>query len=137
MKRTRLIAFMLIVATLLSIPTFAVPFRASDQISSYTIDISAISDEIKIITYVFGVGNINKIGCEKIDIYKRVGSRWEPVVNLDENDLDMSVNNTYAYMHTHYFESIENVEYMVSVTIFAENDDGRDTRSKTEYVTGR
>jgi hypothetical protein len=29
------------------------------------------------------------------------------------------------------------VEYRVSVTVFAENSAGRDTRSKTVYVTGK
>ena len=44
----------------------------------------------------------------------------------------------FGASHTNsiYFDSEKGVEYKVVVTIFAEDDDGRDSRSKTFYVTG-
>ncbi len=137
MKKGRVIAFILVITLLISTQAFAFEFRASDQIGSYSIDIATSSGKIRVTAYVFGNGSMNKIGCESIEIYDKNGSRWDSYVDLDEDDDYMSSTNIHAYAHTFEFDATKNVEYMVSVTIFAENDDGRDTRSKTEYVTGR
>lgn len=137
MKKLRVIAFVLVIATFLSLNTFAISNRASDQLKSYSISITPSSGKILVTAYVFGDGQMNKIGCESIEIYDKNGSRWDSYVDLDEDDDYMSSTNIHAYAHTFEFDATKNVEYMVSVTIFAENDDGRDTRSKTEYVTGR
>lgn len=137
MKKVTSIILVVLIVSLLTFQGFAVSDRASEQIRSYTIDITTKSDYIYLTVYVSGNGTMDKIGCETIDIYEKNGSRWDSYVDLDEDDDGMSSSNMYAYANTFEIPTTENVEYMVSVTIFAENDDGRDTRSKTEYVTGR
>lgn len=137
MKKVRVIAFILVIACFMSLSAFAIQTRASDQISSYSINITANTGSIKVKISVSGTGTMDKIGCESIEIYKKVGSRWDYVTSLDEDDTNMSNTNIHAHAQSFYFDTVKNVEYMVSVVIFAENDDGRDTRSKTEYVTGK
>ena len=39
-------------------------------------------------------------------------------------------------MANYYFDSEVDVEYRLEITLFAENDEGRDTVSQTFYVTG-
>ena len=77
---------------------------------------------------------MNELGCESIYVYE-VGKSI-PVESWDEDDYGMTRSNGFAYSHTIYCDSEKDVEYKVVVTIFAEDDDGRDSRSKTFYVTG-
>lgn len=137
MKRIRFIAAILIFAMLLSLPSLAFVNRASDQLKSYSIEITPDSGAIHIIVYVFGDGTMNKIGCESIEVYSKDGSRWDTEINWDEDDDYMSSTNIQAYAHTFSIPTIKNVEYLVNVTIFAEDDYGRDTRSKSDTLLGR
>lgn len=136
MKRLRILSLALAVVMLLSVPAFAIGYRASDQLAAHTISISANPGEIYIYTSVTGTDTMNKIGCESIEIYRQVGSYWVTDYAYDEDDDNMSFSNLPYYVHSHYFNSIEGAYYMVEVTVFAEDDEGRDTRSKTVYLTG-
>ncbi len=49
----------------------------------------------------------------------------------------MSVTKRGHLGNTITFSGTAGVEYMVVVTVFAEDDNARDTRSKTFYVTGQ
>ena len=122
---------------ILSLPSHAFVNRASDQLKSYSIEITPDSGAIHIIVYVFGDGTMNKIGCESIEVYSKDGSRWDTEINWDEDDDYMSSTNIHAYAHTFSIPTIKNVEYLVNVTIFAEDDYGRDTRSKSDTLLGR
>ena len=108
--------------------------RASDQISAYDIKVTPSSGELKIFFHVNGAGMMNELGCESIYVYE-VGNVL-PEKSWDEDDAGMTRKNGGAYSNTIYFDSEKGVEYKVVVTIFAEDDDGRDSRSKTFYVTG-
>ena len=79
---------------------------------------------------------MDKIGCESIKVYEKSGTRWTLVNSADEDDLGMSQYNSRLQKNTIQFDSESGVEYKVSVTIFAENSSGRDTRTRTFYVTG-
>lgn len=136
MRRLRILSLMLIAAMLLSLSAFAVSDRASDQLASHTISISTTPGQIYVYASVVGTGSMSKIGCESIVVYRQVGSYWVIDYSYDEDDDHMSSTNTPAYAYTHYFNSIEGAYYMVEVTVFAEDDEGRDTRSKTVYLTG-
>ncbi len=136
MRRLRILSIVLVVAMLLSLPTFAVSDRASDQLARHTISISTTPGQIYVYASVVGAGSMSKIGCESIVVYRQVGSYWTIDYSYDEDDDYMSNTNTASYVHTHYFNSIEGAYYMVEVTVFAEDDEGRDTRSKTVYLTG-
>lgn len=135
MKKRRILIFIatiLCVATVI-IPTFA---RASDQISGYWIDIlAARNGGIAVEFSITGTGYVNKIGVESIRVYENRGTYWSLVEYPQEDDPGMSVTNDFAHGGTIYCNGTAGVEYKVAVTVFAENDAGRDTRSKTSYVT--
>lgn len=78
---------------------------------------------------------MNKIGAESIRVYENRGTYWSLVEYLKEDDAGMSVLNNYAHGNTIYCNGTAGVEYKVAATVFAEDDAGRDTRSKTTYVT--
>lgn len=130
-KRIVVLLTTIVFMLLMSVSAMA---RASDQISSYDIDVAPFSDEIEVYFSVFGAGPMNKIGCESIYVYE-VGD-LTPVESFDEYDTGMSRRNGASHTNSIYFDSEKGVEYKVVVTIFAEDDDGRDSRSKTFYVTG-
>ena len=137
MKKIRIVAIVLLAAMMFTLPAFAFVNRASDQLSSYGITISADPGAITIRVSVYGTGTMDKIGCESIEVYSKDGSRWDTEINWDEDDEYMSSYNTFAYAHTFSIPTIKNVEYLVNVTIFAEDDYGRDTRSKSDTLLGR
>ena len=133
MTRKRIVALLTTIVFMLLMSVSAMA-RASDQISSYDIDVAPFSDEIEVYFSVFGAGPMNKIGCESIYVYE-VGD-LTPVESFDEYDAGMSRRNGFSHTNSIYFDSEKGVEYKVVVTIFAEDDDGRYSRSKTFYVTG-
>ena len=56
---------------------------------------------------------------------------------LLEDDYNMYNTNSVGYAANHYFDSEAGVNYMIVITLFAENDAGRDTITRTYYVTGK
>lgn len=116
---------------------FAAETRASRQISIYSMNVTPITGMLDVKFSVTANGPANKLGCESIYVYEKSGSRWDFVDSKDEDDPGMSRTDYYAHRNNIYFDSESGVEYKVVVTIFAENDEGRDTRTKTFYVTGK
>lgn len=100
-------------------------------------NVTPTKGELNVKFSVTANGPANKVGCESIYVYEKSGTNWTFVDSRDEDDSGMSRNNYYAHANNIYFDSEAGVEYKVVVTIFAENDNGRDTRSETFYVTGR
>lgn len=139
MKLSRLISLSLafICVFLLTTQAFAAEARSSKQISSYNITVTPATNSLLVGFSINGSGIVSKLGCESITIYEKSGSRWIFVDSWDENDSGMSRSNGYTYKNTIYCNSESGVEYKVAVTVFAENDDGRDTRTQTFYVTGK
>lgn len=139
MKKNRLIMLIIVFACvcLQVVPAVAADFKASDQISTYAIDVTPNTSSLNIEFSVRGSGIMSKLGCESIDVYKKSGSYWVLSESLDENDSGMSKNNSSIYVNTISCNSNVGAEYKVVVTIFAENSAGRDARTKTVYVTGK
>ena len=139
MRKRILFAFVMVISCLcvMTSTTFAVTDRASDQISSYYIDVIPTTGSIGVSFSVSGNRFMEKIGCESIDVYEKDGSEWELVESWDEDDEGMSVTNSPRHRNAIYCNGETGVEYKVVVTIFAEDDVARDTRTKTSYVTGR
>ena len=133
MKKARIVSIVLIIALVISTSAFATNTRASDQLIKYSANANIDEGSINVTVYVLGAIDATKAGCEELKIYKKVGSSWIRYVSLDEDDADMSVNSR-DYLHTHQFDAVDGVEYKVDVTIFAENNDGRDTRDFTFYI---
>ncbi len=119
---------------MMTISAFAIEMRASEQIISYSMNAVAAGDTIEVTFSVTGINTTSKLGCESIYIYEKSGTRWSLVENLTEDDFGMSRTNTYKHRNTIYCTGDADTEHRVVVTIFAENDAGRDTRTKTFYV---
>jgi len=138
MRKNRFAAFALAVAcaAMLLLPAAAAEPRASDQLSSHSVEVTTSPGTIDVEFTVTGKYTMNKIGCESIKVFEKTGTRWTLVESLHEDDEGMSRSHSVAHMNMIYCDSEPDVEYRVVVTIYAENDAGRDTRSKTFYVTG-
>ena len=137
MKVKNVLALILVVAIILSVPAFAVEDRASDQISRHDIRVTSIEGRIAIKASIFGNGPMNKLGCESIYLYEQYGSAWISHEWYLEDDYNMYNTNSVGYAANHYFDSEPGVRYKVVITMFAENDEGRDTIEETFYVTGK
>lgn len=139
MKKNRIIALLcaLICATTLIVPVIASTERASDQISLYRIDTIATRGAVNVEFTITGKGIANKLGCESIYLYEKSGSAWIYEDSRTENDPGMSNVNKGNHANTISLKGIAGVEYKAVVTVFAENDAGRDTRTQTFYVTGK
>lgn len=139
MKLKRCVSFVLIFICMftLTISAYAIENRASDQIALYDISVTPTSGTLNVKFSVSGTSMMEKIGCESIKVYEKSGTQWTLVDSTDEDDLGMSRYNSRSQKNTIQFDSESGVEYKVSVTIFAENSSGRDTRTRTLYVTGK
>ncbi len=139
MKKNKIIAFICaaICTVMLVIPAFAANTRASDQIRAYMMDTIVTEGAINIEFSMTGKHIMDKLGCESIYIYKKVGTAWVYNSSKTEDDTGMSASNKGYHGNTISLSGSAGVEYMVVVTVFAENDAGRDTRSQTFYVTGK
>lgn len=139
MKKSRIIALFcaLVCVTTLIVPTVASTERASDQISLYWMDTIVTKGAVNIEFSITGKGLSNKLGCESIYLYEKSGSAWIYEDSRTENDPGMSNVNKGNHANTISLKGIAGVEYKVVVTVFAENDAGRDTRTQTFYVTGK
>lgn len=139
MRKNRIVALFcaLICVITLTIPAVASVERASNQISLYRIDAIATKGAVNVEFTITGKGLSNKLGCESIYLYEKSGSAWIYEDSMTENDPGMSGTNKGNHANTISFSGIAGVEYKVVVTVFAENDAGRDTRTQTFYVTGK
>lgn len=136
MKKIRFMSFVLAAIMLLSIPSFAADTRASEQIHMHLVYAVAEPGQIYVEASIYGNGIMDKIGCQNLQILKMTDSGWELYVSLFEDDEGMSSEDTYGHIYAETFESEVGVEYYVLVTVFAENENGRDTRTYEYYVTG-
>lgn len=135
-KILSLILSIVFIATL-GIPVLAVESRESAQIAVYGMDVTPISGELAVDFSITGSGRMEKIGCESIYIYKLVDSRWVLTDSQTENDTGMSKTDAYYHLNMFHFDSERGEAYKVVVTVFAKNAKGRDSRSKTFFVTGQ
>ena len=138
MKQKRFVTLLMaaVCMFLLAAPAFATETRASEQINSYSMTVTPKANALSVYFSVSGNSIMNKIGCESIKVYKLSNSRWVLTETWYEDDTGMS-RSGIAMANTIYCDGEADVEYKVVVTIFAENDAGRDTRSQTFYVTGK
>ena len=136
MKKTKILALILVACTLLTIPSFAAEPRASEQIHMHIVYAEAEPGHIYVEATIYGTEIMDKIGCQNLQILKMTDSGWELYVSLFENDEGMSSEDTFVHDYTNTFESEVGVEYYVLITVFAENENGRDNRTYEYYVTG-
>lgn len=137
MKRNRLFSLILAFVCMLqlAVPASAL-LMASSQITAYSMNVTASTGTLNVKFSITGKGTMDKIGCQSIYVYEKVGTSYSLVEKLLEDDSGMSKTNIYAHINTIYCDSEAGTEYKVVVTVFAENSAGRDARTKTFYVTG-
>lgn len=136
MKKIRFMSFVLAAVMLLSIPSFATDTRASEQIHMHLVYAVAEPGQIYVEASIYGNGIMDKIGCQSINIYEDDNGWWSLCYSLFEDDEDMSSEDTYGHIYANTFESEVGVDYYVLITVFAENENGRDSRTYEYYVTG-
>lgn len=130
-KFFRLIAVVLAMSILLSVPAFAA-VKASGQIDVYDISVTKVSrGKIAIEFSVDGTGRMDRIGASSIIVYEN----GTVVASYDADDTGMSVRRSTYHANTIYFNGTAGTRYKVEVTVFAEDADGTDYRTKTVYVT--
>lgn len=138
MKARKLAAFLMsiVCVTMLLVPALAAENRASDQIKQYGMTVTPGSGTLDVEFTITGTNSMNKIGCESIYVYKKVGTSWVYVTSRDEDDEGMSRTNFVTHQNMISIPCTAGIQYKVEVTVFAENSAGRDTRSKTFFLTG-
>lgn len=139
MKKKRAVALVCTLFCIMSLmtPVFALNTRASDQIKMYWMDTIVTKGAVNVEFSITGKVIMNKLGCESIYLYRKSGSAWVYEDSMKENDTGMSATKKGNHGNTITLSGSAGVEYMVVVTVFAENDAGRDSRSQTFYVTGK
>lgn len=130
-KFFRLIAAILAMSIVLSVPAFAVT-RASGQIRSYDVTAAKVSSgKIAIDFSVDGKSRMDRIGASSIIVYED----GTVVASYDADDTGMSAQRAAFHRDGIYFNGMAGTRYQVEVTVFAEDADGTDYRTKTVYVT--
>ena len=143
MKHKRAISFVLVLMLIfaMSVSAFAIEGRASDQIHMTSINVISKLSKVIVSTTIFGTNTMNKIGTESIYVWKQVSDGWLLIYDLKEDEdyeeEHMFDEDTIGFGEDYYFDSVAGVNYRVDVTLFAEDDRGRDTVSGTYYVTGK
>lgn len=136
MKTRRLTSLFLAIVCLVLLSTSAVQASetASDQIMSWGMDVTLGSGTIDVEFGITGNGIMNKLGCEYIYVYTKNGSDWDDYTYRTEYNTGMSKYNSGTHSNVIYIPCSDDMEYKVVVTVFAENDEGRDSRTRTFFI---
>lgn len=120
-KRVFTLIFSIICVVTLCVPACAVESRASSQIAAYKMMVDPLPGKMSVYFSVIGPGEVDKLGCESIYVYKMVDSRWILVETKLEDDPGMSSKNTYDHTDRVYCSTESGEAYKLVVTIFSEN----------------
>lgn len=139
MKRNKVCAVLLAVLCIISVTAsaLAAEARSSAQIAAYQMSVISGSGKLATEFVITGNGAMNKLGCQSIYVYRKTDSGWTYVTHVLEDDEGMSKPNSSYHSNTIYIDCTAGVEYKVVVTVFAENNAGRDTRTQRFFVTGK
>lgn len=133
MKAKRLFPFFYVVISMITL-TLPASARASDQLRDYWMNAGTSNGQIFVEFSVKGQRIMNRIGCENIVVYEDANGQWNKVASLDEDDSGMSGVNSRSFGNTIYIDGDNGRSYKVVVAIFAEDNNGRDSREETFYV---
>lgn len=135
-KTCRIMAFVLVIATLLSIGAFAAynppdSPDASAYISSYSVRIlNGGNGKLKVDYDVTGTGTMTKIGATCIKIYTCSGSHIATIWHFDSGRSGMLGSNK-AYHSDVETYTVTPGSYYVKVVIYAKNSSGSDAITVT------
>lgn len=153
MKKRGITVFLLLIVTLsiFTLPSLAfnaspylenrvvvaLPARASDYLSSYSIALTARENRRMLVTMdVTAVRTMNKVGCLTLVIEKKVGGTWyevDTIIGSEDPDLFYAYN-TADYFREYSFYGQEGVQYRVKMTAYASDNSGFDTGKVTSYT---
>ena len=136
MKMKRLISFFCVTICMMTM-TLQAFARASDQLEDYWMEAGTSNGQIYVEFMVAGTGSMDRIGCESIKVYENANGRWDEIESRGEFDSGMSQMNARKHSNTIYIDGESGGYYKVVVTIFAEDENGRDSREETFYVICR
>ena len=130
----RIVPLLLACALILATPAFA---RASDQISSYLIDVAPVGNgRIIIELSITSPGIMRELGAQRITVEEISGSTKIPKATYTTEDDHMTSKNSWVHDDYVTFYGEVGKEYYITVTIFAEDyDGGSDSRFKDFTVT--
>lgn len=135
-KFVRIFSLILIAVLILSIPAYATEERASLYISSYSMDVlPAGNGKLAVEFAIAGTRQMSAVGVESITIYRINGSSRIEVAEFNRNDTNMIATNSAFHAGTKYYQGIPGEEYKVTVTLFAENSSGYDSRTENFILT--
>ena len=131
----RCLAVLLTCMTILA-ATVPVAARASDQIFRYYLNATHIGGGTIAIEFsVSAVDTMNHLGAESITVMERTSFGWELVEEYEASDPKMSTYDLHYHGDTIYYYGDVETEYLIGITIFAEDySGGYDSRSKTFIV---
>ena len=134
MKR-KLLAIPVVIALLLTFTctAFASETKASDYIATYHASLSAGGNGRIDITYkVTATHSMLQVGVQSFFIEKYVNGSWLPCTTLlgSENP-DFYSYNTREHFNVTSFAGIPGVKYRVTMTAYAQDNQGSDTSSAT------
>ena len=135
-KACRILAFVFVITTLLSICAFAAynppdSPDASAYISSYSVSIiNGGSGKLKVSFDVTGTGTMQKIGATCIKIYKSTGSYVGTIWNTDPGRSGMLGSNKIYHSDVETY-TVTPGSYYVKVVVYAKNSSGSDAITVT------
>ena len=127
-----------VVLTCMTILAATVPAsaRASEQIFRYYLDAGHLGGGVVAVDFsVTAVDIMHHLGAESITIMERATFGWELVAEYEVDDSKMSAYDMPRHGDTIYYYGDVGTEYLIGITIFAEDySGGYDSRSKTFTV---
>lgn len=87
--------------------------------------------EITVTYHVSGKGEVRALGAEEISIWKQVGGTWIEAVRYDETNPALWKAGEDSYGGQIVYQGRPGGVYRVELTVFAENQAGRDSRTAT------
>lgn len=138
MKWRKACAGLMAIICMMSLVTsvFAAEARSSAQIAAYKMNVTSGAGTLATEFTVLGNGGMNKLGCQSIYVYRKTDTGWAYVTCRLEDYEGMSKTDSSYHTKVIYIGCTAGVQYKVVVTIFAENDAGRDARTEVFYLTG-
>lgn len=93
--------------------------------------------EILVQFFVEGEGTVTRLGAEEVLIQRKddFGQDWVEVIRYDAACPGMQAEGQGAYENTMVYTGWAGTEYRITLTVFAENDKGYDSRTEIFFVT--
>lgn len=133
---SRICALLVALSIMLSVTALANTYRASDQIDSHSVEAVATGGgAFETYFSIHGTGKMTCLGAESIIVREKSGSVWRIVKTYDRDDSGMTSSNAYMHNGVLYHNGTSGTQYMIEVTLFAEDSSGYDSRYWVVYVT--